>query len=391
LQLINQKDPLKIAYCTTYDSSDVHAWSGLGFYILKTLQDSGFQTERIGKLSDRKSLFFKIKKLLYKQIVSKTYLWDREPAILVDYANQIEKLLSNIHHDVVFSPSTVPISYLQTKKPIVFWTDATFAGMLDFYPEFSNLCAQTIKNGTVMEQLALSKCSLAIYSSSWAANTAIQNYDINPAKVKVVPFGANISCDRNLQDVNTLIENRSSDICKLLFLGVDWHRKGGEKALAVADSLNQQGIRTELHIAGCNPPVRLPSFAIHHGFISKKTEEGRKLLDKLMSESHFLILPSMAECYGLVFAEASAFGLPSLTTKIGGIPTVIKDGMNGQTFLLEEDHEKYCEYIEGLMASKQEYKKLALSTFNEYSTRLNWSSAGKKVHELIQEFCSEAV
>lgn len=104
--------------------------------------------------------------------------------------------ISTANVDVVFSPGTIPIAHLKTNYPIVFWADATFAGMIDFYPSFSNLCSRSIRDGNRMEQAALSKCSLAIYSSEWAAKTALDNYDVNPQKVKVVPFGANISCDR---------------------------------------------------------------------------------------------------------------------------------------------------------------------------------------------------
>jgi glycosyltransferase involved in cell wall biosynthesis len=380
---------MKIAYVTTYDSSDVHSWSGIGSHVLRALQDVGFQTVSIGSLRERQTWRWlsRLKKAYYTGLLSRTYLMDREPAILMGYSSQVEKLLASIQCDIVFSPGTIPIAYLQTEKPIVFWTGATFAGMIDFYPSFTHLCAETVKNGNKMEQLALSKCRIAIYSSDWAANTAIENYDVDPAKVKVVPWGANISCNRNLDEISRIVEQKSFDSCKLLFLGVDWYRKGGDKALAVADLLTRRGIRTELHIAGCNPPVPLPNFVERHGFISKKTEEGRKRLDQLFSEAHFLILPARAECFGVVFAEASSFGVPSLATRVGGISTAIRDGKNGQTFSVDENPEKYCDYIERLMSSKQEYKDLALSSFREYSARLNWLSAGSRVHDLIREFC----
>lgn len=378
---------MKLAYTTTYDSSDIHSWSGLGTSILKALQSCGFEIEPIGNLKGNGNFIPRLKKVLYSKIFSKKYLDNREPILLKNYAAQVERAMASMNCEVVFSPGTIPIAYLRTEKPLVFWTDATFAGMVDFYPGYSNLCAETIRNGNKIEQLALSKCRIAIYASEWAANTAIQNYDVDPAKVKVVPFGANINCNRNFQDINLIVKNKSFDICKLLFVGVDWFRKGGDMALGIADLLNQRGMRTELSIVGCNPQISLPDFVKNHGFISKKTEEGRCFLDKLMTESHFLILPSRAECFGVVFGEASSFGLPSLATKVGGIPTAIQDGKNGQTFPLDESPEKYCDYIERFMSSKQEYNKLALSSYKEYSERLNWVSAGRKVSDLIKESC----
>ena len=347
------------------------------------------QIENIGNLREGNiwALLSKVKKIYYSKLLSKQYLRNREPGMLKYYAAQVEKRLASVHYDIVFSPGSIPIAYLQTEKPIVFWTDATFAGMIDFYPEFTNLCAETIKNGNEMEQLALSKCSLAIYASEWAANTAMQYYDVDPAKVKVVPFGANINVNRDLSEISRIVDNKNFDTCKLLFLGKDWHRKGGDKALKVANILNKRGLRTELHVAGCALPFSPPDFVINHGFISKTTEEGRRHLDQLFLDAHFLILPSLAECYGIVFAEASSYGLPSLTTKVGGISTAIQDGKNGMMFHIDEAPEKYCDYIERFMLSKDNYRELALSCFQEYSERLNWHSAGRKVFDLLQEFC----
>ena len=374
---------MKIAYVTTYDPTDIEAWSGSGANILKTLQNCGFQIETIGNLHDKCSLLTRMKKVVYSKLLSKNYLRDREPMVLKNYASQIEKALESIDYDIVFSPGTVPIAYLKTEKPIVFWTDAAFAGIIDFYPSFSNLCTETIKDGNEMEQLALSKCSLAIYQAEWGANTAIENYDVDPKKVKVVPFGANVHCDRKEQDIIDITNKKSFDTCKLLFIGAEWFRKGGDFAVKVADILNQRGVKTELHMVGDKPSTTLPGFVKHHGFISRKTDEGRSALDKLMSESHFLIQPSRAEGFGLVFAEASSFGLPSLATKVGGIPTAILDGKNGQTFPLDESPEKYCNYLEKLMSSKEEYAALALSSFREYSERINWASGGKQISKLL--------
>ncbi len=102
-------------------------------------------------------------------------------------------------------------------------------------------------------------------------------------------------------------------------------------------------------------------------------------------------MPSRVESYGLVFAEASSFGLPSLATvKLEEVPTVISEGENGKLFPLDENPEIYCEYIESLLSSKQEYNKLALSSFECYSRRLNWEVAGRKVFSfLVEQYISK--
>ncbi len=375
---------MKIAYVSTSDPSDVHAWSGLVSHTFQALQASGFEMHAISGFAETHTLRSKMKKAFYSGVLSKKYLRDREPARLKHYAMQVERELAKTRCDAIFSPGYAPVAYLQTDTPIVFWADATFAGLLDFYPAFSHLCAESIRNGHEIEQRALSNCSLAIYSSDWAAKSAIDHYEVDPAKVKVVPFAANIRGNRSRQDIESLLDHKAGTVCRLLFLGVDWQRKGGDIALQVAERLNRRGIDTVLHIAGCDPGTNLPDFAVSHGFISKHSEAGRSLLDALFSEAHFLILPTRAECFGVVFAEASSFGLPSLASNVGGITTAIHDGKNGQTFPVDADPDQYCDYIENLMRSPDAYRRLSLSAFTEYSERLNWTKVGEQLAALLR-------
>ena len=217
--------------------------------------------------------------------------------------------------------------------------------MIDFYPEFTNLCEETLRNGRQMEQAALSSCRLAIFASEWAAKTAVENYNVDNSKVKVVPFGANLAPIPDADKVQRAIASRGSGVCKLLFVGVDWHRKGGDKALAVTSMLNQRGLKAELHVVGCTPPSLLPGSSRTYGYLSKNNDKQKELLSRLYLESDFLILPSEAESFGIVIAEANAFGLPALTTNVGGIGTVVRNGKNGRAFEARCFVQECTEYI----------------------------------------------
>lgn len=101
--------------------------------------------------------------------------------------------------------------------------------MVDFYPNYTNLSASTIVNGNKLEQLALDRCSLAVYSSEWAAESAIRNYNVHPDKVKVIPFGANLECSRSYSDIQNIIRNRPRSVSYYLWglIGIEkvgnWH------------------------------------------------------------------------------------------------------------------------------------------------------------------------
>ncbi|MEO1100149.1 MAG: glycosyltransferase family 4 protein [Bacteroidota bacterium] len=236
-----------------------------------------------------------------------------------------------------------------------------------------------------MEKLAIQKSEFAIYSSHWAAQTAIDYYHADPAKVRVIPFGANIESNFTHSDIKELIDARPSTVCKLLFIGVDWFRKGGDKALEVAKALNLAGLQTELTLVGCGPDqeLPLPGFVKSLGYISKFTQAGQDKVSQLIAESHFLILPTLADCSPIVLCEANAFGVPCLTTNVGGIPTIIHPGSNGQMFDATSSSDSYCDYITHLFSNYSLYKELALSSFEEYKTRLNWAQAGTLLKDLL--------
>lgn len=378
---------MKIAYTSIKDPLDINDWSGSTFHIHKALSDSGLQVRLFQKLTRRNNLITGSKKVLYRYLFSKNYFGELDPLRIESYARQVEKSLQTEKFDVIVSPSAYQIAYMKTDIPIVTWRDAPFSGNLNFYPSYSNFCKESIRDGHRLEQSALKKSRISIFSSEWAANSALKNYDVDPAKVKVVPYGANIECDRDVEEIKKNNSKKNFDTCKLLFMGVDWVRKGGETAVKVAERLNQRGLKTELHVVGCRPPGQLSPFVKQYGFVSKKTEKGRKMLDELFKESHFLILPTSAECCAVVFAEACSFGLPNLATDVGGNSTAVRNDKSGKTFSLNADPDEYCDFVLKYMSDKKEYERLSLSSFQEYAERLNWATAGKRVNELIREFC----
>ena len=382
---------MKLAYVTTYDSTKLTGsdeWSGTGYYIAQALRSQSIELNYVGPLQD--STFLKatrkLKRHYYQFLHQKRYEKNSDRQTLKNYARQVKQKLTD-RDSVVFSATVDPIAYLECDRPMAFWADATFAGIANFYPQYSNLHPDVVEDWHRMEKSALERCQLAIYSSDWAAKSAIEFYQADPNKVKVVPFGANISSELNFDRVKDAIEARPSNICKLLFIGVEWLRKGGDVAYAVAKQLNKSGLKTELTVVGCQPEIdeAIPEYVKPLGFIKKSTPEGKERLNQLILESHFLILPSIADCTPMVFPEANSLGVPCLSTKVGGIPSVIHDGENGKLFAPDADVSEYCNYIQDLFSNYSQYKELAYASFNAYESRLNWRSAGQKVEQLLSE------
>jgi glycosyltransferase involved in cell wall biosynthesis len=378
---------MKLAFVSTADVGDIRKYSGTPFYMAKTFETQGIELEYINKLKTQVSLGFKTRRFLHEKFCGQEESSRFHIPAVKNYAEQIQKKLNISNADAVISHIANPLAYLDCKQPIILWTDALYAGLLGFIANFSRHSAATIDHANTLTAAALSRCRLAIFSSDWAARSAIELYGTSKEKVKVVPFGANIDCQHTLPDIHDMLKRRSPSVVKLLFLGKEWERKGGETVLNVANALHAAGQPVELHLVGSHPPKTgaLADYVYCHGYVSKHDAAGVEKITRLLSESHFLFVPSRAEAFGIVFCEANAFGLPCLTSYVGGISTIVKDHINGMTFALDTNVNVYCDYIIGLMQDYRRYEELALSSFNEYQTRLNWDVATKTVKSMIAE------
>lgn len=380
---------MKLAYATIKNARQLGKgteWSGTGYHIAQSIESHDVLVDYLGPLKDDLPMkaIRKLKRHYY-QLFDEVYFKDPDPAILRRYAAQVSKKLSDSSHDVVLSATVNPIAYLDCSQPILFWADATFQNTAEFYPKYSNLCDSSKAHGHEMERRAIEKCKFAIYSSDWAAKTAIDFYNADPEKVKVIPFGSNLVSSLTEKDVDSLVQSRSQTTCKLIFIGVDWTRKGGDKALAVARALNEAGLPTELTLVGCQPSddAPLPGFVRSMGYISKLTKSGQEKISRLISESHFLILPTLADCSPIVLCEANAFGVPCLTTNLGGIPTIIKSNVNGELFEAQANAVEYCQYVTDVFSDYDRYREMAHASFRAYEQRLNWDEAGRALKALI--------
>lgn len=378
---------MKIALVSDLDARDIEAWSGTAYQMARLLMRADTTVEFVDKLSTLwpHKLLIRLKELYYKKIIKKTYIPAIDSINRAQYAKIISQKLSKIRPDVIFSIGNCPISRVKTNVPILIWGDASFPGLVNYYPIYSNLCKKSIHDYKEMEQSALDKCTFAVFSSEWAKKTAIDNFSVSPEKLQVVPFGANLASEYDSNQINEIINSRSTETCNILFVGVDWYRKGADDAIKIAEELNARGLKTTLSLLGCLPPnsLELPSYVKNLGFVSKKTADGKGIVNEVFKQAHFLILPTRADCTPIVIAEANSFGVPCLATDTGGLPSMITNNKNGFLFA-QGDINGYCDKIRMLFSEQQRYRILALSAYKEYKSRLNWQVSGDRIHELLR-------
>jgi len=111
---------------------------------------------------------------------------------------------------------------------------------------------------------------------------------------------------------------------RLLFVGGDFRRKGGETVLdAFGKSLSHECeldiiTREQVNTRG------LPGVRVHHGLGSNAPE----LID-LYARADIFVFPTQADVLPLAIMEAMASGLPVITTEVGGLREQVQNGVTG--------------------------------------------------------------
>ncbi len=390
---------MKIAYVTTYSLMDSSKWLkynqgnyGSSRYIFNSLKSQNININCIDNLQKKYAWLSRLKWTFYRQVFQQNYYSWAEPLICKKYSQQITRNLEikTKDVDIILSPEGfTPLAYLNCHQPLVLWLDTVTASLIDYYPYLSNLCYETKQNIHFQEKTVLQRCQKIIFTSDWAAQEAIRIYGIPAEKIAVIPRGANFELypGRSINDINSIINLRSKTKIKLIYVGIDWQRKGGNIAYQIAKELHKNGLDIELKIIGDLPKKieKLPNFVKPIGYINKSTPEGKKYYYHLLAESHFLILPTQADITPNVLIEANAFGVPCISTHTGGIPTIIKDNLNGKLFKLDDSIADYCDYITNIFQDYSTYENLAITSFKEYCNRLNWKVTANTAKRLFTD------
>ena len=374
---------MKIIYAYEFDAADINVQSGRPCSILAQLESRGNEVVRAFPLQRGMRHLHQWRSYFHRWR-GRTYRPDREPSYLRSLARQIERRVQEVAADVLVAPGSHVVADLRTPHPKVFVADATFANVLDFYDSFTDCAPEFVRQGHDQDRKALANCAAAVYPSAWAAHSAIADYGASPAKVRVIPFGGNL-VPHDAATVMTWIDQRRFDRLRILFIGRDWYRKGGATVLAACDVLDRRSVPLRLDLVGVRHLPALPTYARLHGRLDKRDPEQRRRLEDLLRDAHVLFVPSLAENYGMTFCEAAAFGVPSLATAVGGIPTAVRHGQTGFTLPIGTEPEAFADILYELFAVPPRQQELALASLQDYHARLSWDAFGSAFLRAVEE------
>jgi glycosyltransferase involved in cell wall biosynthesis len=379
---------MNFAFVCHLDPENVATWSGTPHAIIKNLRELGHSVTTVCPRDNCWHLDTRIKGRVYRHLFGKVYHAGRSPSVFRRRSRVVNEQLKSLPGvDYVLAIFPVDAAFLKSDKPIAIIHDATWCQLLDYYPglERNVLAKESIVDGQVLDRAALNNCAKAVYFSAWAGNSAIHDMHCDASKVRAIVPGANLTARPTRSQVLESIQHRAKNECQLLFVGQDWVRKGAAKAVAVTQRLNELGTPARLYIVGCQAPENesLPESVHVLGFLDKKSPEDRQTIERLFTTSHFLILPTEADCSPIVLCEAAAFGLPCLAHDVGGVGSILQAGRTGQLFSRTSSPADWAQWLHRTFADPNAYAQLALGALDDAQTRLNWESFCKEFVNFI--------
>lgn len=102
----------------------------------------------------------------------------------------------------------------------------------------------------------------------------------------------------------------------------------------------------------------------------------------LFHEADLFVLPSYNEAFPLVLLEAMSFGLPVISTSVGGIPEIITDGVNGY-IVPPKESEQLANRIEELATDLQLRIRFGNNARKKFTEQYSFSAYRHNVNQIL--------
>lgn len=229
------------------------------------------------------------------------------------------------------------------------------------------------------ERKGLELADAIICVSEQTKKSIVKAYHIDARKIQVIP---NATTWRNHKPATAL-----KKVPEITFLGRLTHQKGPGKILDLARELENTGHQFSYNIIGDGYlKEQLQATAAHLNLSDQVDFTGflePEALKKKLKKSSLVVIPSVAEPFGLVALEATAMGIPVMISANAGV----NEFMPFKTF---ETWDLYSmKQLAIALLSNPEKTMSYVQTCQEALRELKWSKSARAVSTLYQKLIKE--
>lgn len=198
-------------------------------------------------------------------------------------------------------------------KPVALFCDYTTKLAEINYAPWFGMKPDEAREWYALETELYRSSALILTASENTKQSFVQHFGVNPSRVTVVAEGVH----RTHEHVG---KTYSEEI--VLFVGIDFERKGGPTLLRAFQEVRRRRPRAKLWIAGPNPGE------LQEG-VTWLGHADREKLNTLFAQATVFAMPSICEPFGLAMIEAMSHGLPVVGTTVDAMAEIVDEGQSG--------------------------------------------------------------
>jgi glycosyltransferase involved in cell wall biosynthesis len=164
--------------------------------------------------------------------------------------------------------------------------------------------------------------------SNYLRDSFIEDFQMDPSRVCCI--GAGINLDHIPEQTD-----REYDRKTIVFIGIDFRRKGGDLLLQAFRTVKLKYKDARLHIIGPKAltiPREYQDGVVFHGFLSRSDYLQRQKFLKIMREAVLFVMPSLYEPFGIAPLEAMVHEIPCILPQKWAFPDMVDSGVEGELF-----------------------------------------------------------
>lgn len=371
--------PVRLLGVIDDDPFDPTTWSGSSQYLFTALRGHGALHEALSAAPSH------LLRSLYKvrNFHPRLATWRFKYQLDVDYRHLMTRTAQRIIdardprlYDVILQVGAWCDLTGRVGKPTVSYHDGNLPVLLNSPYPLPPIPPSYVKRALQYEANLYHKAHLVLTMSRWLADSFIRDFGISSRKL--LPVGAGINLPRLREQ-----PAKSYDEPRLLFVGIDFQRKGGPTLLKAFELVRRAIPDATLTLVG--PTLGDPPPGVRVlGRLQKATPKGLdSLLDEYAAASVF-VLPSLYEPFGIAFAEAMAHKLPCVGTNICAIPEIIDHGTTGY-LVPPNDSGALAKRLIELLSQPDQCREMGEKGYAKYHSLYTWDTVATTIVAALEQ------